>query len=452
MRPIDGTKVKEYFTCARLPYLAFHRSREDELPATPRSQVYFNVGQRVEKELLAQIPHETVAFPRGDFEKGFHATLDLMAQGANAIVNGVLRLGEFLGRPDLLVRNESTGGYEVADIKSTMKVKTSARMQVAFYSRLLAQIALPPEYGHVILRDGRREAFALADLEASLARVLTRLLEMRRSANSDPGAHWREHCLECRFREICEVDLAAAAALEALPGITRAQAEALRQIGIDSPTALAQASPEIGKGSNLSVDQVRLLSARALAAIEGRPMRLRPPRAEVGEATFALAAIYSERLRVPHVAVAGLVFGEPTRFKMRMLQSDSDGANLKELLVNLGRSEKPIAVFGDGVFYALSSAVEASKIRYDVSQLKARAVDLRTELRRTFAMPNFDGTPAAAARGFGFDVGDDGVDIAALAHVEGEPGSDPVALESFLRRELLAIECLRGAMLGTEAP
>lgn len=464
MRFIDGTRVKEFFTCSRLPYLSFHRDRADELPPTARSAVYFEAGNRIEREILEGIEHEAIRFRPGDWNEGFLATQDAMARRVPAIAHGVLKLGEFLGRPDLLLYDDALGGYEVADIKSTMTTKTSARMQIAFYSRLLGQIAVPPRFGHVIRRDGSRESFEIAALEASLHRVLEILQRQRGARAADPGALWREHCLDCRYREICRGDLETSDAIERLPGLTRAQAAALRAAGYATLGALAARTPDSAAKdpagspaieSELPADQVQALADRARAASEGRAIALRPPRQELRDATFALAAVRSERLVDPEVAIAGCVFSDTERYKLRLLRPADDPnarANLASLLSNLARSTGPIVVFGDSVRKVLDAAIARHDLDFSLAALTERFCDLKLELRRGFALPSFDGSPALAAACFGIERGDDAVDVAALAFLEGAAGADVSAIDALLRRDLLLIAAIRSRMLeGTAA-
>lgn len=465
MRFIDGTRVKEYFTCPRLPFLAFHRDRTDELPPTARLQVYFEAGNRIEREILARIDHEPIRFRPGDWNEGFLATQDAMARKVPAIAQGVLKLGEFLGRPDLLLRDEALGGYEVADIKSTMATKLSSRMQVAFYSRLLAQIGVAPRFGHVIRRDGSKESFELESLDASLHRVLEILQRQRATRTADPGPHWREHCLDCRYREICAFDLEANDAIERLPGTTRAQVAALRAIGYSTLRALAEGSPEHADprdsilaakpaesaiDSELPPDQVRALVSRARAVVEGRAIAVRPIRAELRDATFALAAAYGDRYPEPAIAIAGCVFSDMERYRLRWLRAAEDPnarQNLESLLQNLARSTGPIVVYGDAVRKALDVAVARHQVECDLARIVDRFLDLRLELRRSFALPSFDGSPALAAMAFGLDAGDDAIDVAALAYLEGAAGSDASAVDRSLRRDLFAIASIRERMI-----
>lgn len=457
MRPIDGTKVKEFFTCPRVPYFSFHRSKEDELPATERAKVFFRVGNRIERELMARFEPEVVSFRPGDFEAGHRSTLELVASKVPAITNGVLKLGEFLGRPDLLLFNEAEDCYEVADIKSTMKTKTSARMQIAFYARMLSQVATPSQRGHVILRDGSRDTFELAEIESSLKRVLETLQSMRKPASRafDPGPLWHEHCLDCRWQEICRFEMQASDAFERVPGLTRAERDALRSAGIETVEQLADESSvaEIATRLEWPVDQMRAINLRARAVRDERSFRVRPLRRELFEAKFALGALYSERLTEPHVAVAGYLFDAPEKFRVRPLRRPEvadPAATLRDFLANLLRSTGPVVVFGSDVMRALESAAHAHGIEFDPTELRARFIDIRAELRRTFALHSFDSTPSLAARTLGVadaafhSIHDDGIEVAALCALEGEPGNDGLpALEALLRRDLALVAAIR---------
>jgi CRISPR/Cas system-associated exonuclease Cas4 (RecB family) len=461
-RSIDGTRIKEYLSCPRLPYLAFHTARDVELPPTPRMEVYFRTGARIERELLARFEPVDASFRPGDFEAGHHATLELIGQGVPAIGNGVLKLGTYLGRPDLLLRDSETGGYEVLDVKSNLVAKTSARLQIAFYSRLLAQVALPPRRGHVLLRDGRIESFELDEVRESLAVVLEVLERMRASPRHDPGALWREACLDCRYHDVCSEELAAKASVALVPGLTRAQLEALRAAGIDSLAALGALHPLQAAGEDaapaavgeLSREQVKLLSRRALAASRGEPLRLRDARPEVEAARFGLVALDAPRVAPSHVAVAGYVFGREDSFRVRWLrapEASDPGAALEELLRNLARSQGPLLVHGPEVERTLTAAADAYAIPFDADAFAKRAIDLRAEMRRCLALPGFDSTPLHAARSLGIaprSAEDDAIDVAALAYVEGEPSAGSDTVVALLHRDARLLAALRDALVG----
>ena len=454
MRAIDGTKLKEYLTCPRLPYLSFHLDREAELPPTDGMQILFRNGYRVEEQILESFDHEQVSFPAGDLAAGFEATLELMDRKAPAISGGVLKLGEFLGRPDLLLLNEEEERYEVADIKSSRVAHASAVMQVGFYSRMLGQVRPMPRHGTVIVRDGSRQRFLTADYRASVEHLIEVLQRFRADPSSDPGPHLNFACPDCRYREHCGAELERRQDLSLVPGMTRAQARSLRTAGLPDLEQLAE-EPDPGPlsaRSGLPSDLLRQLGRRARAMRDGRPVWYGEPSAAVQQAGFGLAALYVERQVEPAVALAGQVFGQAEKFRVRFFRSaeaSDPQAEFRQLVVNLSRSRGPILLYGSGVARGLDRLVrQTPSFASAVDRLRDRFVDLRAELRRAVALPGPDGTVLQAARSAGLKIVQEQTDLELLRYLEQEEGGERVSVERSLRRDLSLLEQLRGFLVS----
>jgi len=457
MRAIDGTRVKEYLTCPRIPYLDFHGSQDRVLPATARMQILFESGRRVEEHILGQLDPVFVEFPRGAFEAGHAATLARMQARDPVIAEGVLKDGDLLGRPDLLLWNEDEQCYEVADIKSSQKVHTSAVLQVALYSHLLARVtpapAPAPTHGTVIVRDATRYRFALDDVQATLEHVLMRLRSFREDA-VDPGAHLTEMCEDCRYRDECQDLLSAADDLSCVPGLTRAQKQSLHGAGVERVSQLLEIeSPaDISRTTGLPRDLVHRLRVRAGAAQAGAPRRLATPRREIREAAVALAAILYERNQESVVAAAGLVFDQPDKFRVRFLrerEAEDPQMAFFTLVKNLAGSRGPVLVFGSTVRRMLEEGLSlVPRAARLIEGILARLVDVRAEMRRTMALPGFDRSPSMAADSAGLKDGDGtALELEALRYLEEEDGVDKSAIERLLRHDLERIAALRAMLL-----
>ena len=458
MASIDGTKLKEYLTCPRIPFLAFHLGKEQEQPPTPMLEVLFRSGYRVEARLLEEYAPEEADFSPGDFEAGFQATLDLIDRKVPAISNGVLKLGEFLGRPDLLLLNEQAGWYEVADIKSTHKVHASALLQVGFYSRLLGQVRPAPKQGLLILRDGRQVRFDLEDHAASVEYLLRTLQRFRDQRSADPEAHRVEACLDCRYRLVCDDELESRRDLSLTPGLTRAQARALRAAGLDNLDDLAALErPEaLFQASGLAGDLLRRLSRRARAVVEGRLLRFDRNGEQAAQAGFGLAALFSERQGDPAVAVAGQVFGDLEKFRVRFLrrpEAADPETEFRELLINLRGSKGPILVYGESVIRCLDHLAARQPAQAGgLEKVRERLVDLRSGLRRSIALPGLDRTAAQAASAAGLAPeragADEDLELEVLRYLEEETEAHQDSIERLLRRDLMLIAQLRELLLA----
>ncbi|MBL8767058.1 MAG: hypothetical protein JNL94_06835 [Planctomycetes bacterium] len=457
MRPIDGTRIKESLTCERSPWLDFHGPRDRILQPTERMRVLFQSGQRLEERILAGMDVESVRFEPGRFDEGFAATLDAMTRRVPAIANGVLKLGEFLGRPDLLLLSDA-GVYEVADIKSTQKVHAAAQMQIAFYSRMLGQIAKPPRFGHVILRSGERWTFALDEIAASLERLLARLQTLRNRVDSDPGPHRVEACTDCRWLAVCMDDLESSDDPSLAQDVTREQKAALASAGVTTLRAASAIADTraVADAAGLAHDLVTRFARRARAVTEGRPQFYGAVRPELATADLALAAVVDDRAKDAIVAVAGIVASRPDRFRVRWLRTREHAQpqqEFAELVRNLARTQGPLLIYGPNVRRALEEGLDLDPSLADtVEALLARTLDVRGELRRACALPGFDRRPADAARAAGLTVDDDdGIDLAALRHLEDEASADVDSIARLLRRDLDVMLALRTFVLAGTA-
>jgi len=450
MRSIDGTKLKEYLTCPRLPYLAFHGPREVPEP-TERMRLLFESGYRIEEAILKDLGAEEVEFPERDYEAGFAATKAMMAGRTTIISNGVLLGDGTIGRPDLLVWNKADERYEVADIKSSSIVHASARLQVTFYSRMLEDLQDAPRTGYVITRDGSKHAFLVADLSASLDHLLHRIDSFRRDPKNDPGPHRQLACDDCRFAEVCDEELAARDDLRLLPSLTRAQADAFCRAGTRSVTALSTAEVRpLSRETGLPEEAVRRLRREAESVRLGRPVIHGQPGVDLAKAAVAIAVVLETRLPDPAVAVAGRVLAPGGATRVRHLSAGSAAspeaamAEWKEFLARLSKSRGPILVYGRDFSKLLDLARRRwPGVAFGVTGLQARLLDLRDEVRRTAALPGSDHNAFAALVSAGLATPDSALHDEVARYLEGAKGGRRDAIDAVLHAELDAIASLR---------
>ena len=217
-------------------------------------------------------------YPRGEFTAGAEATLALMAEGVEGVAQGVLYREQRLGIPDLLrrVSGESDLGehhFEVLDIKSSRRSRSDQLLQVAFYSRLLGEVqGRAPEYGYLILKDGREERFRLAAFAPALAEVeedVQRLREDPDSARPFLGPA----CSRCRWWELCGAQLEEVEDLSLLQGMTRGLRTMLERNGSGTCSSLAALRVDAtARRTHIPVAQLRRLKRAAESRKTGRPL------------------------------------------------------------------------------------------------------------------------------------------------------------------------------------
>jgi uncharacterized protein len=190
------------------------------------------------------------------------ATLEAIRGGADVIYQGVL-LGSspggeitLLGRPDFLIRadllavpdGEPRPGephYEVVDAKLARTAKARAVAQTAFYSYLLAELqGVQPRWMHLAL--GRGELIPLkvgdyAAYERQARRALGAFVDTDPGHNppSDPYPEPVEHCVICRWDDLCKDRRRRDDDLSLVAGITKDQRRTLKADGVSTRRGLA---------------------------------------------------------------------------------------------------------------------------------------------------------------------------------------------------------------------
>ena len=200
------------------------------------------------------------------------ATVELMKQGVPVIYQGVLKGGsgelEFSGRPDFLVRGDYrfeftdsgltakqvghwSGGYSAWDAKLSSTPKPDYQIQVGLYVDVLRTLGLeaPVEHGLIL---GNRELARFA-ADAVIAQMITKratyqqsvqaVLQQNPKTLADIGTLVCEassYCDMCEYPALCRHMRFETNHLQLVAGITKAQIEALRQLGILTIRQLAE--------------------------------------------------------------------------------------------------------------------------------------------------------------------------------------------------------------------
>ena len=205
--------------------------------------------------------------PRPDADAdAARATLEAILGGADVIYQGVL-LGQspdggtaLLGRPDFLVRagllgapDRDAGGesrpgephYEVVDAKLARTAKARAVAQTAFYSHLLAAVqGVRPRWMHLALGRGELVPLKVGDYaayERQARRALGSFIAADPGHNppTDPYPEPVEHCVICRWDDLCAARRRRDDDLSLVAGITRDQRRALKAAGVPTRRGLA---------------------------------------------------------------------------------------------------------------------------------------------------------------------------------------------------------------------
>jgi predicted RecB family nuclease len=218
------------------------------------------------------------------------ATIQAMRAGAAAIYQATFFDGTWLGHADVLRRVEEPSAlgewsYEVEDAKLARSTKPYFLVQLCFYSACVERIqGRRPDLMHVVLGDGTRHSFRVAEF-AAYERYAKRRLEERALAGPNGAAATYpnpvSHCSLCVWDKRCSEQRRRDDSLTEVAGLSRLAERRLRSAGIATLAQLGRAGAaarpanmepatfeKLARQARLQLDQ-RI----ALAAGEDHPYR-----------------------------------------------------------------------------------------------------------------------------------------------------------------------------------
>jgi predicted RecB family nuclease len=246
----SASDLSDFLACEHLTQLDVAVALgEMEMPPRvddPTGDLIRQKGDEHEAHYLRQLEdegREVVTIEFGfDWERAACETEEAIRGGADVVYQACLVDGAWRGFADFVERQQN-GSYEVVDTKLARHAKPAHLFQLCFYSSVVARIqGHAPERMHVVLGDGRRESFRLADFDAYYRRVRGRFV---RAVSERPETYPYPvaHCSLCAFQNVCEHRWQADDHLVQVARITRKQVERLMGAGISTLSELARANP-----------------------------------------------------------------------------------------------------------------------------------------------------------------------------------------------------------------
>ncbi len=236
--------------------------------------------------VLAEHTYQQPDYPKGNWDAGAKATLELMQQGAECIHKGVLLATyseelTLLSRPDLLIKQpgQSRFGdwvYVTAQIELGKRPKLEYQIVATFHAQALATVQeAQPETAWLLLR--RKEAYAvhLAKWMPQMQRTVKDWIQTLESPQAPEVFISRQRCSLCRWFTQCYAIAKSEQHLSLLPGVTPSRYIQLQALNFVSVESLAKASPselEILEGFDSKSAQQLVLQAQSL--VENRPIFL----------------------------------------------------------------------------------------------------------------------------------------------------------------------------------
>src|SRR5213592_1625363 len=254
---LSPSDLNDYLECPHLTTLALQVARgERSRPHVPDEEAELlrrkgGAHERAHLERLRAEGRRIIEIGLGepwDFEAAARRTAEAMRTGAEVISQATFVDGRWRGRADFLLRIErpttlGSWGYEPLDAKLARAEKPTYVLQLCFYSAGVAAIqGVPPERMHVLLGIGEQRALRYDDFAAYYRRVRAGF-EAAIAAPQVTEPYPVEHCALCDFRAVCAARWEAEDHLVLVASVRRDQVTRLRDGGLPTLTALAQAAP-----------------------------------------------------------------------------------------------------------------------------------------------------------------------------------------------------------------
>ena len=199
-------------------------------------------------ELLQKQHGEVVNLQKADVSdsQAYRDTAEALRGGAKVVFQATFLSATWVGHADFLVRVESPSklrdfSYEIEDTKLARSTSAKFILQLCLYSEMLAEIqGVMPKHIHVVLGDGRKETFVLANYLRYYRQIKNRFLAWVTQQERASYPERRDRCDLCRWRDLCTDQWDADDHLNRVAGISRVQIPRLKAAGISTMHDLAK--------------------------------------------------------------------------------------------------------------------------------------------------------------------------------------------------------------------
>lgn len=199
--------------------------------------------------------------------QAFERTCQALRQHQKPLFQATFLQAPWLGHADFLIpvpTPSKLGDYsfEVVDTKLARTSRSKFLVQLCLYSEMLADIQdVIPKQMHVVLGDGRKESFNVADYLRYYRQLKERFLDWVQGERQSYPERC-DRCDMCAWREICKDRWEADDHLNRVAGITKLQIPKLQKAGVGTMKALA-VLPQDSAVAGMQPDTVEKLTAQA---------------------------------------------------------------------------------------------------------------------------------------------------------------------------------------------
>lgn len=253
---LSATDLNNYLACRHLTTLDLSVLRKESMRPERRpgqASLLAELGEQHEQTYLAKLRADGLAVVTiersGGIVAAAEATERAMRDGARIIYQATFFDGTWLGHADFLRRvDEPRDGarwdwhYEVEDTKLARHTEPYFLLQLCYYSEHVERVqGVAPRSMYVVLGDGKRERFLVADFDAYYRSVKARFLQgLANEAATYPVPV--RHCGLCVWDAACAQRRHEDDHLSLVAGISRLQTGRLNNAGIATLAALGAAT------------------------------------------------------------------------------------------------------------------------------------------------------------------------------------------------------------------
>jgi len=244
--------------------------------------------------------------------QAFANTCAALHSGTQVLFQATFLSAPWVGHTDFLIRVETPSklgafSYEVVDTKLSRTSRAKFLMQLCLYSEMLAEVqGILPRHMYVVLGDGRKETFIVADYLRYYRQLKQRFLSWTSETIRESYPEKCDRCAMCRWRDICTDQWDRDDHLNRVAGINKSQIPKLISAGVSTMKALAKVLEKT------AVPRIQTDTKNRLA----HQARLQVQTLETGKPVFELLPIVSGKgfARMPLPAEGDLYFdmeGDP---------------------------------------------------------------------------------------------------------------------------------------------
>jgi len=251
---------------------------------TPGGRILADLGNSHEEMALTNLTEDgavlTPEYPHGDLDQGARITRELIESGctflSQAVFSGEVAPGiKLRGLADLVrdLRNGISPGYQIVEIKFSLKIKTSQMLQAAVYDRLLSHIVPGPRPDPVVI-----DRFQASHETPMLffEPILNEFLEITIPswlAQGENSFFRSGRCMSCPFEPTCRSGAETVSHLSLVAGLNQGLAQRLRSLGATDIDSLKDIPEGSLHGAGLEHNLLARLSGQAQALSTGSRLR-----------------------------------------------------------------------------------------------------------------------------------------------------------------------------------